>query len=527
MSEFEAQQATPLAPQLPSGWTALDIALLAGVLVFACVLRIWNIDHDLSFDELWHLATTPGLGSPLGKFPNDVLLSGLPSQTGLDHAAPFWMVWTHMDGVLHPPLFCLSLRLWRDTFGQSDLAAHLYSTFWSMIAIGFLFATTRLALDRWAALIVGVGTAISQVQIYYAQEVRSYQLLIAIASYALWVMMRIEKLGPTRQRAVVLAALTFPLLLTHYFAAGAAIAIGVYGLLRLRGQRIAFIATGALSGLIYLFAWVPFALRQVHDLDTGDSFLRVAKVDYVRELLLVMCAPWRTIVDKDYQAEHATVAAGLLLIVPWLLVRRNRALLPWAIWLLLSVLAIAALDVVRMTAHLTFPRYYSVASPAVLPLAVGIVWSLDRRTGYVLGVALLTLIALGRRVDAAISVDSPFHADARNYVRPRIGPGEALLIYNGTAQPDYNEMLALTFSHVPEFKARPTIKMTRPLSPELVAQLPRSAWLVTYLSDIPLSVLVPGARVIEVHEVKDQALLLHLQIRDEMPDTQPSATTRP
>ena len=129
-------------------WTALDIALLAGVLVLAFVLRVTHFDAELSLDELWHLGTTPGLGSPLGTVPSDVLLGGLASQTGLDNAAPFWKVWTGMDGVLHPPLYCLTLRLWREAFGQSDFSAHLYSTFWAMIAIGFLFATARLAMDR-------------------------------------------------------------------------------------------------------------------------------------------------------------------------------------------------------------------------------------------------------------------------------------------------------------------------------------------------------------------------------------------
>lgn len=511
----------PTTPPSATKWSALDFALLAGVLLLAFALRVTSFDSDLSFDELWHLGTTPGHGSPLERVPSDVLLPGLQSMTSLEGAAPIWSVWTHMDGVLHPPLFCVTMRIWRELIGQGDAAAHYYSVFWSMIAIGFLFATARLALDRWAALIVGVGTAISQVQIYFAQEVRSYQLLVAIASVAVWVMTRIEILGPTRRRAIGLALLTLPLLLTHYFAAGAALAIGVYGLIRLRGHRIAFIVTGAACGLFYLAAWVPFALRQIDDLYTGDSFLHVEHFDYVRELLLVCCAPWRLLIDKDYTIDPMTLVAGLLFVIPWFLVKKRNAMLPWTIWLAGSILAIVALDLWRSSRHMEFTRYYGVASPAVLLLAVGTVYALDRKVSYVVGAGLLALLALGGRVDERISVDSPYHADARNYVRDQIKPGEALLIYRGTAPEDYNQMMALTFSHAPAFHDRPTIKMTRPLTAEMVARLPDRAWLAAFPFQTPLSELIPGARLIRTHEVKDQALLMYVQVRGEEPATAP------
>ena len=491
----------------------IDVALLAGILLLACFLRVTNFDAELSFDELWHLATTPGNGLPLGKVPADVLLPGLQSQTSLEHAASFWRVWTGMDGVLHPPLYCLSLRIWREAFGQSDFIAHLYSTFWSLLAIGFLFATARLAMDRWAAALVTLGTCVSQVQIYFAQEVRSYQMLVAIGTAALWLMTLIEMRGPTRLRALALAVITLPLLLTHYFAAGAVISIGAYGMIRLRGHRLAFIIACAVAGAIYFVTWVPFALQQIDDLYTGDSFLHVAQFDLVRELLLMCCAPWRTIIDKDYRVEQMSLLCGVLFIVPWFLIRRLRALLPWAIWLLGSIGAVAVLDVLRSTAHLTFPRYFAVASPAVLLLAVGIAWSLDRRSGYIWGGALVALIAVTGRIEERMSVDSPFHSDARNVVRDRIGPDEAVLIYPADSPPDYADMIALTLAHDRTFRSRPTVKMLEPMSAEIASRLPERAWVFAG-GFFPLATTIPGATILEEPiNIKDQALLLHIQIR--------------
>ena len=511
----------PVSAHANHVWTLKDVLLLAGVLAFAFMLRVTNYDADLSLDELWHLSTTPGKGSFLDKFPADVLLPGLPSQTSLEHAAPFWHIWRGMDGVLHPPLYCLSLRLWRDAFGESDFVAHLYSTVWAMIAIGFLFATAKLAMDRWAALLCCIAASLSQAQIYFAQEVRSYQMLIGIACIALYVMARIEKYGSTRARAITLALMTLPLLLTHYFAFGAAVAIGIYGLIRCRGNRLAFVLACVSAGTIYLIAWVPFAMQQVNDLYTGDAFLHDDKFNVATQLARLSCSPWRIIIDRDYKSDRVTMIAGLLFVVPWFCVRKHRALLPWAIWLCASILTICLLDAVRTTKHLSFPRYYAVASPAVVLLIIGIAWAIDRRTAYIAGAVLTLLVAVGGRVDERMSVDSPIHAKARNYVSERIKPDEALLIYKGEAPADYADMLALTFSHDPIFRDRPTVKMLHPLSKEIVAQLPDRAWIVVF-GAFPLSKDVPGALLLEdvVNVKAHQATILHVQISK--PSTLPS-----
>ncbi len=513
----------PVSAGTGNAWTLKDWLLLAGVLVFAFVLHVTHFDADLSLDELWHLSITPGNGSSLERFPADVLLSGLSSQTSLEHASPFWNVWRGMDGALHPPLYCLSLRLWREVIGESDFVAHLYSTLWASISIGFLFATAKIAMDRWAALLCCFVISIAQAQVYFAQEVRSYQMLIGIASIALFVMTRIEMYGSTRRRAVALALLTLPLLLTHYFAFGAAVAIGIYGVFRCRGNWLAFILACAVAGAIYLVAWVPFALRQVGELHTGDAFLHDDKFSLATEVARLLCSPWRVIIDRDYKSDRVTMVAGLLLIVPWFLVRKHRALLPWVIWLSACILTICLLDIVRTTKHLTFPRYYAAATPAVALLMIGSIWAIDRRTAYIIGVGLVLLIAVGGRTDEPMSVDSPTHSVARHYVSDRIQPGEALLIYKGEAPDIYADMIALTFSHDPKFSDRPTVKMSRALSEQVTAQLPDRAWVVV-CGIFPLAKDVPGASVLgEAVNIKDQAVILHVQIRN--PTTIPAQPT--
>lgn len=526
MSDSVSDLAAAAPAQPARGWKILDASILVGLLIVAIALRVTHYDAEFSLDEIWHLGTTPGHGNALGTFPTDVLLDGLPSKTTLVGAAPIWRVWFGMDGVLHPPLYILTLRIWRELVGQSDFIAQLYSTLWSMIAIGFLFATARLAMNRWVALLISAAWAISQTQMYFAQEVRSYQMLIGLATITLWLMTRIELFGSTRRRAIALAAMSFPLLLTHYFAAGAVLAIGIYGLVRLKGHRIAFVLTAIAFAGLYLGTWVPLAVRQVAYLYTGDEFLEDKKLSLGIELLRLLCAPWRTLCDVGFNEDRMTLLAGTLLVLPLFFIRRFKPLLPWIIWLGSVLLAVALLDMVRGTKHLIFVRYFASASPAVPLLAVGIAWAIERNVAYVAGIALLILVVFGVRAEERISVDSPYHSDARNYVRDHIAPDEGLLIYSGLMPKVYVDQVSLSCSHSPAFQHRPTVLMTRELSPELIDALPRRAWIMMGGIDRKLWEKIAGQFIIlEEKPIEDQAYLLHVEIRKPGSSTQP--TTHP
>jgi hypothetical protein len=385
-------------------------------------------------------------------------------------------------------------------------------------------------MDRWAALLACLITAVSQTQMYFAQEVRSYQMLIAIATLTIWIMTRIECLGPTRRRAIALAAITFPLLLTHYFAAGAAIAVGLYGLLRLRGHRLAFLITCAAAGLMYVITWVPFALQQVNDLYTGDAFLYEQRFSMATELARLACAPWRILNDIDYQLDRMTLLAGILFLLPWFLLKRQPALLPWVLWLCFTLGAIVVLDAVRSTKHLIFPRYFAAISPAVVLLIVGLAWTIERKVAYVVGIGFTLLVAFGTRAEHRISVDSPTYAKAVDYVRQRIEPGEALLVFNGLADKVYNDMVALTFSHEPAFHSRPTVLMTQPLTSELLEALPPRAWMVMGGLDVDRKEAFVRFRILHDTFIKDEGYILYVQLREEgppRPATAPAAEAVP
>ena len=63
--------------------------------------------------------------------------------------------------------------------------------------------------------------------------------------------------------------------MTHYFAAGGALAIAAWGVLRLRKERVRFLVHLVVAGVIYVACWVPFAVQQIDDLHTGDAFAAI------------------------------------------------------------------------------------------------------------------------------------------------------------------------------------------------------------------------------------------------------------
>ena len=495
MSEATQLEALPpaTAPAVSGRWQ--HIGWLALVFAVALLIRLTHIDAFPSLDEIWHLGITAGNGSTMSQFTPDTLYVNPPSWSRLEEAKPFWHIWFGgMDGVLHPPLYCLTLRFWRDVFGTSDFAAHLYSIVWSLIAIGFVFDTARRAMDLNVAVLVGLAIACSQTQVYFAQEIRGYQMMIAFAAFALWLMTRVELEGATRLRAVVLAWSTLPLVLTHYFSFGGTLAIAVWGLWRLTGYRVRFLVHLVIAGLLYIACWVPFALAQIDDLNTGDAFLFVEHPSRVEDMLRLLCAPLRPLVDINYKVTHFAPIAGLMLIIPWIRFRQFKPLLPWGIALCVGVLPLLMLDLVRSTIHLDFVRYFSVISPAVFLLIAGCGWTFHRRIAYAstsIAIVVGGWLMLSR---VPVIADCPDLQPYAKTLQLRMRPGDALITYPGAGPDTLGEMFLMTALHTPGTLNRPVIVLHKPMTQDILAKMPARAWLFTNGLREPLDEIIPAAK---------------------------------
>ncbi len=494
-------------------WSSVDWLLLLSVLSISACLRLIYIDPVLSFDEIWHLATTQGRGSLIGSFDLNVVYHDVDSMTSLAHPGPIWGIWHDMPGVLHPPLFLIAMRLWRDVMGDGDFAAHCFSITWSLVAIAFTFATARLAMNRWAALLCGTTLACAQTQCYFAQEVRAYSMLIGFGSIALWLMTRCELLGVTRRRLLILAFLTLPMLLTHYFTFGSAVAIGLYGLVRGGAHRRAFLLMIGGCAAFYAVAWIPFALAQIKDFQVGDCLLKIPQRDLTFTTLMLAGTPFRLIADRDYTMERLTACTGGLFILPWLLMSRMRTLFPWVLWLCLSVGVIFVLDIVRTTQHAAYVRYLAAATPAVPLLIVGTFWPIRRSFAYMAGVGmsfggLMYLISRN-----PIHFDAQPFPDTASVLARHMQPGEALISYESSPARMWRApLLIMVASHEPGLFPRTVAILSKPATPEILKELNCSSFWLLSSYDFSTQQVVPGARVLQSFPGDEEMHIDHLAI---------------
>ena len=494
---------------------AYDVVALVAVLAVSFIVRIRYAEHEHPFDEIWNIAMTVGRGSPAAAFAPDQLYLAPRSQVSLADAPSAWRVWTNMKD-RHPPLYCFTLRWWRDAFGESSAVAQAYTIAWSGIFAAFAFATARITMGLTIASLLGLAQALAPTQVYLAQEIRDYEMLVAIGAITLWCMTRIEVFGPSRRRALVLGLMPFFLLLTHYFALGAVIAVGLFGMWRLKGSRRVFAALLCASTALYATLWIPFAIQQLDQVPL-DDFVHVDHRNLPVELLLASTAPYRQLIDKTVVQAPQSVLGGLLLVVPWFLTRRLPSLRPWALWLACSVAVIVVLDEVRSTIHLGFARYAAVAASAVLPLAAGIAYAIRREIGVVVAAALAVLAGYELRAGAWIANDCPVFEPATRFVRESAVPGEGVFVFAGYAGPSFALWMMLQCGCEPGLFPRPTMNITHAVAPDVVRRMPQRAWLITPPFDGPIDSLIPSARIRWAHDVNRIMRVNYIEIPDGMP----------
>jgi uncharacterized membrane protein len=255
----ETQGASPLS--LASTPTAARTAVVAPpssrtcgaaavvlVLALAVALRAWGLVRQSAWaDEI----TTLSIADP---------------------SRPFGQFWNLLLSDVHPPLYYLLMRWWFAALGQSDLVARLPSIIFGVLAVGAAALAFKPYRFR-ARLPLMVFLAVSPGAIEYAQEARSYSLLLLLstivtgACYQFVRRHRDDGRGATR--AILLLALAGIIAsYTHYFGFLIAVAAGVTALVAARGDaRRCGIAGLGLATV--LAAFLPWVIYHAHYMSNG------------------------------------------------------------------------------------------------------------------------------------------------------------------------------------------------------------------------------------------------------------------
>jgi uncharacterized membrane protein len=342
---------------------------LGVILLVAAGLRIYHLDRNsLWGDEFLSLECSSGWAR------TDADLAGqstvAPDLVTLHNARPWTNIWSSMalDGN-HPPLYFILLRGWREIFGDSVLSIRSLSVMASIVAIVLLFLVVVTIHSPKAALWACALMALATPQIQQAQDARSYTLMIAACLAAALALVRIERFGPTSLRCAGLCAAALLASLLHYMALATLGAMLLYSLIAMRGanRRGAILSLGG-ALVLYVALWGPAFLMQHYRMVDATQWMVQHQPDHIRTTLQdFLTLPARTFLDLDLDLDQAPglCLAGVVFLLPLLVMRRQRAVLLWWIWLVVPVAVVLTIDLATSRRSLGLAKYTIVAAPAV------------------------------------------------------------------------------------------------------------------------------------------------------------------
>lgn len=223
--------------QLTSRLKSTYTWIFVGLFVLAAVLRFTALDfQDIWIDEIYSMQNTSDEKSLRTIYK--ILLETDP----------------------HPPLYYMSLAVFRAIFGASIWVARFYSAIIGLAGLIAMYALAREMYNRSTACIALAFLAVNYSHVYYSQEIRMYSLLFLTATCSFWALVRYMKL-PSRRRLIIYIIFSWLMINTHFF--GLFTFVSQYAILtwwafsapdwkaRLNGIRKVVIA-GAITMVLYI-----------------------------------------------------------------------------------------------------------------------------------------------------------------------------------------------------------------------------------------------------------------------------------
>ena len=174
---------------------------------------------------------------------------------------------------VHPPLYYLLLRGWRELAGESEFGLRSLSAFAGILTVA---ASAALARRWWrssaASVAAALLAAVSPPLIYYSQEARMYELLALLAALSTLLLAALlpalARSGQSNRRRVLAALYVLAVvagLYTHYFFPAV---LAVHNLMALvllwrhRWRPLWAWAGIMVAAFLFYLPWLPIFLRQ-------------------------------------------------------------------------------------------------------------------------------------------------------------------------------------------------------------------------------------------------------------------------
>ena len=487
------RQIDALTTWLERRWPLVLVALLA---IAAGFLLHHGVDKYPSLDEQWHLNLSTGRGSFVGLFPEQ-LLSVPPAVTSIVGAPGPAAVWTHMQGVMHPPLYVTALRFWREVFGDGDTVAMSLSFACSLLALAACFLAARLSFGALPATLAGLLLAVSPTQARLGTEIRGYAMLLALGAALLLLVASVERNGWTRRRGAGIALLLLALMLTHYFAVGVCAMVALWVLLTQRGRaRGEFAVALGMVAAAYLTAWGPFFLEQAADIGPmADSWLVDPRLPRSVSMMLFAAFPARAMFDTVNLAAPVLALGALLYVAAIVAALRRPRYRPWTAWLLATPVLLLVVDLARHSVHLQLLRYSAVSIPAVCVLFAALLAAWSRWLA--IGSTVLLSVVLGYLGMTPDLTSSPRYGPIMDTIvkAPDDRGLPPIVFANNGGEPWHACGMMLEATHHPSTRGRTLAWVQDVAGPDLMQQLAgRSFWVVGVHGSRPPESMFPGAQ---------------------------------
>lgn len=527
-------QVNPIEKSRPSFWLWLSSrqAEWIGLLLIACLggaLRFYDsLNPVMWFDEIVTIAISGGHFGVDSNFPQDTLVTKPFHPSSIKTSKSIAEVWKwHADGDVHPPLFNTVLHSWRFIFGDSFLSVRLPSILCSIASIFVLYFLTKGLFDKcsayWAALLL----AIASPQVIYAQEVRGYALLTLLGLSSTFIFTRIEKLGPTIQRAALLGLFSFGLAFTHYFSFGLLLAMAIYAAIKLRGKALTCALSGfAFGGVIFLAMWGPQMWNQFFgsslEFNKYDTFRQNAEI---AKQIPDLVAGWFERLFFHLPNEFVTrppEALFIYLLPAVAIIWRKNLLLPW-LWLICTMGFVALLDMNRDTFHFTQIRYTLLAAPAVyIIVAAGI---FNGKFKFIYNSILPAVLSIFLFINIP-KIYTPYKerwVEIADLLKEKGKPNETIILPHAgqSFQVYWPQFIWTAICYYIYDPNRPMIIPTKPLTQEAMSEIGwgKDAWVITRFPEFQqanslnwASLWVPGCQVKEGWVAQAGATVFHIKL---------------
>lgn len=486
--------------------------ILLGIVLIAVLTRFVGIGaKSYWYDEFCSLEASTGHGLMHFDVPRQVILSPPPDLTSLKNGEPPWRIWTHMKQDVHPPLYFLALRIWRDFFGSSEFATRSLSALAGIAGLLMIFDVGRLAHGRAAGLWAAAIFAVAGPQILEARDARAYTLVVLLGICAVDSIVRIELFGASVRRLLGLGVSVLAMMLTHYLAVPLVAALGLYLLIRTpRPAKWRAVAVVAGAAILYACVWGPFLWQQRANVGAGEQgFLYEGGWTTFYALKYFAALPIRLIgYPVTKQIENAWPAV-MVYFLPLLLFRKNRFLLLWFFWLVGTAFFLAAWDQSRHAHHLSFTRYILLCGPGFYLLFAGILRGWRGWLPHVIPAAavLFGLISLPATY---AQWEWPDWRKSARVIESKTGPND-LVCFASDGKHDWFSGYYMSYAYYSKRKASHVLLLDRPANRALMQKI-RTFHDVTVVdvTQRPLDQLLPGLGLIGVRSMRPYFMIYRM-----------------